>query len=47
MRETFVLIIPTLVTTLNDEDNFDNGRSYLQDCLTVKDGTYMLPPKHR
>jgi hypothetical protein len=40
--ETSVLIIPTSVTTLIGEDNFDNGRSSLQACLTLKDRTDKL-----
>jgi hypothetical protein len=41
--KTSVLIIPTSVTILTGEDNFDNGRSSLQDCLTLEDGTDKLP----
>jgi len=31
------------VTTLSGEDNFDNRRSSLQDCLTLEDWTDKLP----
>jgi hypothetical protein len=43
MWQTSVLIIRTSVTTLHDEDNFDNGRSCLQDCLTLEE----VVPKRR
>jgi len=43
MTETSVLIIPTLVTTLSGEDNFDSGQSCPQDCLNLEDGMNKLP----
>ena len=33
------------MTTLSDKDNFVNGRSSLQDCLTLEDGPDKLPEK--